>query len=106
MWPVVEEDEVAVVEVKAAGPIGDQSGLIAGIAAEIREIKEVLMELVDVQREFLLAQEEVRRETVYLQSQLAGAVVVMMEGIAYVQDPEQDARDYDQWVEETRGEIL
>src|ERR1700679_1463094 len=72
----------------------------------MREIKEVLMELVDVQREFLLAQEEVRREMVYLQMQLAGAIVVMMEGIAYVQDPEQDARDYDQWVEETKGEII
>ena len=42
----------------------------------------------------------------FLQRQVAGAIVMMMEAIAYARDPEQDARDYEEWVVGTMGEVL
>ena len=69
-------------------------------------VRRVLEELVEVQREYLQGQEEMKKEMSFLQKQVAGAVVVMMEAIAYAQDPEQDAQDYEEWVEGTMGEVL
>ena len=37
---------------------------------------------------------------------MAGAVVVMTEAIAYARDPEQDAKDYEEWAMGTMGEVL
>ena len=60
----------------------------------------------EVQRGYLRGQEELRKEMAFLQRQVAGAVVIMMEAIAYARDPEQDARDYEEWVIGMMGEVL
>ena len=60
----------------------------------------------EVQRGYLRGQEELRKEMAFLQRQVAGAIVVMMEAIAYARDPEQDVRDYEEWVVGTMGEVL
>ena len=63
-------------------------------------------EMVEVQKGYLRGQEELRKEMAFLQRQVAGAIVVMTEAIAYARDPEQDARDYEEWVAGTMGEVL
>ena len=63
-------------------------------------------EMVEVQRGYLRGQEELRKEMAFLQRQVARAVVVMTEAIAYARDPEQDAKDYEEWAMETMGEVL
>ena len=69
-------------------------------------MRRVLEELVEVQKGYLRGQEELRKEMAFLRRQVAGAVVVMTEAIAYARDPEQDARDYEEWVVRTMGEVL
>ena len=69
-------------------------------------MQRVLEELVEVQRGYLRGQEELRKEMAFLQRQVARAIIVMMEAIAYAQDPEQNARDYEEWVKGTMGEVL
>ena len=76
------------------------------LAAEVRGVQKVLEELVEVQREYLWGQEEIKKEMAFLQKQVAGAIVIMTEAIAYARDPEQDAQDYEEWVEGTMGEVL
>ena len=68
-------------------------------------MRRVLEELVEVQKGYLRGQ-ELRKEMAFLQRQVAGAIVVMTEAIAYVRNPEQDARDYEEWVIGTMGEVL
>ena len=69
-------------------------------------MQKVLEEMVEVQRGYLRGQEELRKEMAFLKRQVAGAIVVMMEAIAYARDPEQDAKDYEEWVIGTMGEVL
>ena len=53
------------------------------LAVEVWGVRKVLEELVEVQKGYLRGQEELRKEMVFLQRQVAGAIVVMMEAIAY-----------------------
>ena len=109
VWGEVEEEEETLgrVEVKVARmPVGDRARPSMDLTAEVRGVRKVLEELVEVQRGYLRGQEELWREMAFLQRQVAGAIIVMMEAIAYARDPEKDAKDYEEWVEGMMGEVL
>ena len=109
VWAEVEEEEGTLgrVEVKVVRvPVSDQAGPSADLAVEVQGVRKVLEELVEVQREYLQGQEEMKKEMAFLQRQVASAVIVMMEAITYTRDSEQDAKDYEEWVEGMMGEVL
>ena len=86
VWGEVKEEEefLGRVEVKAVKvPVGDRAGLSADLAAEVWGVRRVLEELVEVQKGYLPGQEELWKEMAFLQRQVARAVVVMTEAIAY-----------------------